>query len=242
MDYNALMGNSPSEPCGLAGLAASLPAEAVWSALVSEPGTGVSIFDIDGRCLFMSQSACDIFIGRGVRSEQVNGRHARDFFPEEWVAQRLVLLQTIRDSGDSRGIRTIWRGYQQITWITLIQDEADESTATNERIKERFLCITRRVSADTTAEVPDGVEIVDSTVMRLGPLDALSARELEVLALIGQGLSLKEIASVVHRSYKTVDNHRAAIGAKLKVDDRVKLAEIARRAGLTLADAERPRV
>lgn len=242
MDYNLSMGNLPPEPCGLAGLAASMPAEAVWSALVTEPGTGVSIFDIDGLCLFMSQTACDILIGRGVRSEQVNGHHAREFFPEEWVAQRLILLQNIRDGGEPRGIRTIWRGYQQVTWITLIQDEPEDVPGGGEKPKERFLCITRRVSADTTTEIPGGVEVVDSNVMRLGTLDVLSARELEVLALIGQGLSLKEIASVLHRSYKTVDNHRAAIGAKLKVDDRVKLAEIARRAGLTLADAERPRV
>lgn len=235
------MGNPPPEPCGLAGLAASMPAEAVWSALVTEPGTGVSIFDIDGLCLFMSQSACDIFLGRGIRSDQVSGHHAREFFPEDWVSQRLDLLRQIRDGGEPRGIRTIWRGYQQVTWITLIQDDTEDEM-TQVSSKERFLCITRRVSADTTAEIPGGAEIVDSTVMRLGTLDVLSARELEVLALIGQGLSLKEIASVLHRSYKTVDNHRAAIGAKLKVDDRVKLAEIARRAGLTLADAERPRV
>ncbi len=218
-----------------------MPAEAVWSALVTEPGTGVSIFDIDGLCLFMSQSACDIFLGRGIRSDQVSGHHAREFFPEDWVSQRLDLLRQIRDGGEPRGIRTIWRGYQQVTWITLIQDDTEDEM-TQVSSKERFLCITRRVSADTTAEIPGGAEIVDSTVMRLGTLDVLSARELEVLALIGQGLSLKEIASVLHRSYKTVDNHRAAIGAKLKVDDRVKLAEIARRAGLTLADAERPRV
>lgn len=224
----------------MAGFAASLPAEAVWSALVTEPGTGVSIFDIDGLCLFMSQTACDIFIGRGVRSEQVSGHHAREYFPEDWVTQRLALLRTIRDEGEPRGIRTIWRGFQQVTWITLIEDEEDGPT--NAPAKERFLCITRRISADTTVDIPGGVEIVDSNVMRLGPLDVLSARELEVLSLIGQGLSLKEIASVLHRSYKTVDNHRAAIGAKLKVDDRVKLAEIARRAGLTLTDAERPRV
>lgn len=172
----------------------------------------------------------------------MGGHHAREFFPEDWVTQRLTLLRQIRDGGEPRGIRTIWRGYQQITWITMIQDETDDSASAHVPDKERFLCITRRISADTTAEIPGGVEIVDSNVMRLGNLDSLSARELEVLALIGQGLSLKEIASVLHRSYKTVDNHRASIGAKLKVDDRVKLAEIARRAGLTLADAERPRV
>ena len=76
----------------------------------------------------------------------------------------------------------------------------------------------------------------------LGPLEVLTPRELEVLALLGQGLSLKQIAKVLYRSVKTIDNHRASIGKKLAIDDRVKLAEIAFRAGLTVRDAERERV
>ena len=47
---------------------------------------------------------------------------------------------------------------------------------------------------------------------------------------------------MLFRSVKTIDNHRQSIGKKLNVTDRVVLAEIANRAGLTVADAERPRV
>jgi DNA-binding NarL/FixJ family response regulator len=109
---------------------------------------------------------------------------------------------------------------------------------------DRFVVISRRVAADEDAEeltsVP--VDVVESDVADLGPLEALTPREVEVLALIGQGLSMKETAHVLRRSVKTVDNHRMSIGKKLDVHDRVKLAEIARRAGLTLRDAERVRV
>jgi DNA-binding NarL/FixJ family response regulator len=41
---------------------------------------------------------------------------------------------------------------------------------------------------------------------------------------------------------KTINTHRENIGKKLKIDDRVKLAMIAQRAGLQLADAEKERV
>ncbi len=85
-------------------------------------------------------------------------------------------------------------------------------------------------------------EFVESQMIELGPLDVLTPRELEVLALIGQGLSLKEIASALYRTVKTVEKHRAAIGMKLAAHDRVKLAEIANRAGLTTRDAARERV
>jgi len=67
----------------------------------------------------------------------------------------------------------------------------------------------------------------------LGPLAVLTHREMEILALIARGMSIKEIALTLHRSVKTVESHRTSIGAKLNVDDRVHLAEIARRAGLT---------
>jgi DNA-binding NarL/FixJ family response regulator len=66
-------------------------------------------------------------------------------------------------------------------------------------------------------------------------LDGLTARETQILRLIGKGMSRTEIASTIHRSPKTVDNHRAAIMRKLAIHDRVELARYALREGLTEA-------
>jgi DNA-binding CsgD family transcriptional regulator len=49
------------------------------------------------------------------------------------------------------------------------------------------------------------------------PLESLSPRELEVLRLIGDGLSGKEIADKVGISYKTFDTYRSRIKDKLRV-------------------------
>lgn len=84
--------------------------------------------------------------------------------------------------------------------------------------------------------------MVHAGTVQLGKLGALTGRELEVLALLGQGLSIKEIASCLSRSVKTISRHRDAIGKKLAQSDRVRLAEMAWRAGLTVEDAERKRV
>jgi DNA-binding NarL/FixJ family response regulator len=81
-----------------------------------------------------------------------------------------------------------------------------------------------------------------SGVARLGELDVLSPRELEVLALLGQGLTIKEIAKILFRSEKTIGRHRDSIGAKLGLSNKVDLAEVARRAGLTVEDVGRERV
>ncbi len=64
-------------------------------------------------------------------------------------------------------------------------------------------------------------------------MSALTERELEVLAFIGEGLATAEIARRLHRSAKTVEWHRRSLGSKLRVTNRVELARIAIRAGLT---------
>lgn len=66
-------------------------------------------------------------------------------------------------------------------------------------------------------------------------LHRLTPRELQVLRMIGKGMSRIEIARDMHRSPKTIDNHRSAIMAKLEIRDRVELARYAIREGLTEA-------
>ncbi|MGD9787832.1 MAG: response regulator [Sulfuricellaceae bacterium] len=59
------------------------------------------------------------------------------------------------------------------------------------------------------------------------PLSALSDRELEVLRLIGRGLSTGEIARDLHRSVKTVEAHRANIKEKLNLKNAAELVRYA---------------
>ncbi|MHC4947269.1 MAG: response regulator [Planctomycetota bacterium] len=63
-------------------------------------------------------------------------------------------------------------------------------------------------------------------------LEMLTPRETQILRMIGRGLSRTEIAAAIHRSPKTVDNHRAAIMQKLGIHDRVELARYAISEGL----------
>jgi DNA-binding NarL/FixJ family response regulator len=62
--------------------------------------------------------------------------------------------------------------------------------------------------------------------------EPLTPRELEVLKLIAEGYSSKEIASMLVISLKTVERHRANILGKLGMRDRVDLTRYAIRRGL----------
>lgn len=77
------------------------------------------------------------------------------------------------------------------------------------------------------------------TVAPAGPpntlLDSLTQRELEVLRLIGKGLSRGEIGEELARSPKTIDGHQERIMKKLRVFTRAELMRFAIREGLAQA-------
>ena len=71
------------------------------------------------------------------------------------------------------------------------------------------------------------------------PIDELTTREREVLALVGSGLSNAEIGGRLGLAEKTVKHYMTAILGKLQVGSRVEAALLAYKAGLS-ADADGP--
>jgi PAS domain S-box-containing protein len=63
-------------------------------------------------------------------------------------------------------------------------------------------------------------------------LTGLTRREVDVLRLIGEGLSTAQIAARLHRSEWTIKSHRVSLGRKLGVSNRVALARVAIESGL----------
>jgi DNA-binding NarL/FixJ family response regulator len=66
----------------------------------------------------------------------------------------------------------------------------------------------------------------------------LTARELDVLGLIAEGLRNAQIAERLFLSEKTVDHHVSAILRKLGVHSRVEAARAAHRLGVGAKDGE----
>ena len=67
---------------------------------------------------------------------------------------------------------------------------------------------------------------------RPGPRDELTPRELEVVKLIAEAYTNRQIAEALTLSEKTVESHRGNVLAKLGMRDRVELVRYAIRRGL----------
>ena len=87
--------------------------------------------------------------------------------------------------------------------------------------------VVRRDSAGQTAEA------VQRAVEVRQPLSRLSPRQIEVLRLITEGMTSREIASRLRLSEKTVETHRSAVAQRLGIRDVAGLVRYSARVGLT---------
>lgn len=76
------------------------------------------------------------------------------------------------------------------------------------------------------------VSALDEEQPAANPLAALTEREREVLQLIAEGLSTKEVATQIGVSTKTADSHRTSLMRKLGVHKASELVRIAIREGV----------
>jgi DNA-binding NarL/FixJ family response regulator len=109
--------------------------------------------------------------------------------------------------------------------------------------------VTRDRLVDVVREVAAGGSIIEQQALRgalsdVGPQagqtrapQPLTRREREILALVAEGLSNREIAERLVLSPETVKSHVAAILSKLDVSDRTQAAVYAVRNGLAQSNA-----
>lgn len=81
-------------------------------------------------------------------------------------------------------------------------------------------------------ELASGGKAKSQNIPRIGAVKELSDREVEVLQLVADGKSNKEVAQVLTISEKTVKAHLRSIFRKLEVGDRAQAVATAMRKGL----------
>ena len=149
----------------------------------------------------------------------LNGVEATAKLCREWAQAKVIILTTFdRDDYVYQGVRAGAMGY-------LLKDTpADKLIQTIRRVHGGEVFIQPEIASRTLRELlrPER-----------SPLEPLTDREREVLVLLAQGASNKEIADRLVISEGTVKNHVSNILSKLQAENRTQAAEIARRYGLT---------
>jgi DNA-binding NarL/FixJ family response regulator len=89
--------------------------------------------------------------------------------------------------------------------------------------------LTPAVSGQLIASVTSGKS---DGARRMLPVDALTQRQREILQLIAEGRTTREIAETLHISVKTVETHRTLLMDRLNLHDVASLVRYAIRVGL----------
>ncbi|MEM6979651.1 MAG: LuxR C-terminal-related transcriptional regulator [Planctomycetota bacterium] len=225
-DRNPNDSNSP-EPSNVT-LGVDLPsfqASAIWNALSCTPGVGLSVIDTEGRLLFVNDLTSALFLESNL---DYQGKTLADFHPPEFVEERLRMIRQCIDQGRPLGIDHIYHGNPIGSVLWPIPDAMPPHG--------RVIVVSRlRTDAEPTPRIQ--CETVATNYIGLGPLSVLTRRELEVLAILGHGLTVPEAARMLHRSPKTVERHKDSISRKLSLHGQAELVEIVTRMGLEISDA-----
>ena len=140
--------------------------------------------------------------------------------PPTHVDEGLVAARTIRAEFPEIGVLVLSEYVEPGYALELIKDQVE---GVGYLLKERVFDVV--VLVDALRRLQDGETVVDPTIVsrllgrrrRTDPLDELSAREREVLALVAEGRSNRAIAGALFVTERTVEAHIQQVFLKLEL-------------------------
>lgn len=183
------------------------------------------VADTDGNYVVANHAFCELL---GAPQNKVIGSRITDWFPPRVAEERRAMRMHVLRTGRAVHVTDLLRGRRFTGTVRPFEGGPYRD------------CVFALLQARPPR--PDEIDagLYPLECFDLGPLATLTARELEILELIGRGLSQREIADRLGRTVKTVEAHRSSLGKKLKAKKNVHLVQIAIAAGM-LDPAESPR-
>jgi DNA-binding NarL/FixJ family response regulator len=156
---------------------------------------------------------------------ELNGLEAAALVSRDHPATRTIVLSMHgTDAYVLQALRAGAAGY-------LLKDAAAEELALAVRAVLRSeIYISSAVSRVVVSGFLAGMAAADAPGR--SPIDALSARQREILQLVAEGRSMKEIAFALKLSVKTVETHRRQVMERLQIFDVPGLVRFALRHGI----------
>jgi DNA-binding NarL/FixJ family response regulator len=155
---------------------------------------------------------------------ELNGIEATQQIRQTCPSTQVVILSVYSNAEHIfRALQAGARGY-------LLKESAGKEVVS----AVRAVCVGRRYLCRKIAEtmIDDYVRQRKATLEK-SPLERLSLREREVLQLVVEGKSSKEIANILHLSPKSVETYRSRIMQKLNINDIPGLVKFAIQHGIT---------
>jgi DNA-binding CsgD family transcriptional regulator len=202
----------------------------MWSSLVEDASSAVEMITTGGQVVFANDYSIWFHSKSNLRQPLV-GRMLKEFLPEAIADERLKLIQEACLSGKPMAIEGMLRG----RLVRTVYRPLPQRHGTGQCV----LAVTRICTEQASNRMGTSRMTVRKAKFHdHGDLGRLTARELEILKLIGIGLSTSEIAAKLGRSVKTIEWHRVALGEKMGITNRVELARIAIAAGIVWLDTD----
>jgi DNA-binding NarL/FixJ family response regulator len=199
----------------------------IRSLVLEIPGVSIVAEADDGRAAvaLAKQHRPDLAI-LDISMKELNGIEATLQIANECPDTRVLILSMhATEDFVRRALRAGAAGY-------LVKDSAPlELRMAIEAIMRGEVFVTSRVSRHLVSGLADG-----SGNAHASPVEGLTARQREILQLIAEGKSTKEIAFALGVSVKTVETHRAAIMERLDIHDIAGLTLFAVRHNLISLD------
>lgn len=211
--------------------APAIDPSSLWAALSRTPGVGVSIIDIQGRLLFINDTSMALFFDQVPFDYE--GKKLADVHPPQFARERMYMIQQVTEQQRPMAISHIYHGHAIHSTLWPIKDLKPPYN--------RVIVVSHsNLDSDDFGRIKSAqnsgqpIETFDTSYIDLGPLNVLTKRELEVMVLLGHGMSVPRAAALLHRSPKTVQRHKASITAKLKLHGQAEIVRIVTSMGLDM--------
>lgn len=188
----------------------------------------------------------DLIEGVEVVGEAGNGQESLELI--ESLHPDVVLLDiTMPGINGLAALTEITKRFPDVRVIMLTMHEAREyaiqslrggaagfipKSAASGELKEAISAVMRGKTYISTQTAQHGFPVNESTAINEQLLDRLTARQREILTLIAEGKSTKEIARTLNISVKTVESHRAQLTERLNIHEVAGLVRFAIKTGL----------
>ena len=147
-----------------------------------------------------------------------------DVAGESVVEERVSIMNRVLHTGQPLRYLQVWAGVRSLTHVHPLSESDVFGT------RGWFITIEPLVLPAENED--DFKDVPRSKIPHLGPLAILSRRQLEVLRLAAEGLTVDEMAKELHRSDKTVDNHLRELYKHLDTHNRAQVTRFAAEHGI----------